>query len=140
MLDLPTGYALWGLDPLPAPALVVTFNPYPLYLLDLFEREPAGVLVEPESLSEISAALDLVARGRRVGTPPTVPFDLPTPREREVLRLLARGGFCADEMALRLGVKRETVYAYLKSLREKLGVKSQHELVLVYLGLKLYQA
>ena len=133
VLDLPTGYALWGLDPLPAPALVVTFNPYPLYLLDLFEREPAGVLVEPESLSEISAALDLVARGRRVGTPPTVPFDLPTPREREVLRLLARG-LCSDAIARRLGVKRDTVYSYFQALREKLMAESQHELVLAYLG------
>ena len=134
VMDQPTGYALWGLDPLPAPALVVTFNPYPLYLLDLFERKPAGVLVEPKSLSEINAALDFVATGRRVGSPPTVPFDLPTRRERQVLRLLAQG-FCSDEIARRLRVKRETVYTYFQALREKLMAESQHELVLRYLGI-----
>lgn len=133
VVDQPTGYALWGLDPLPAPALVVTFNPYPLYLLDLFERKPAGVLVEPKSLSEIGTALDLVATGRRVGTPPTALFDLPTRRERQVLRLLARG-LCSDAIARRLGVKRDTVYSYYQALREKLGAESQHELVLTYLG------
>ncbi|GEM89983.1 helix-turn-helix transcriptional regulator [Oceanithermus desulfurans] len=134
VVDLPTGYTLWGLDPLPAPALAVTFNPHPLYLLDLFERRPAGVLVEPKSLSEINTALDLVAAGRRVGSPPTVPFDLPTRRERQVLRLLAQG-FCSDAIARRLGVKRDTVYSYYQALREKLGAGSQHELALTYLGL-----
>jgi len=134
VIDQPTGYALWGLDPLPAPALVVTFNPYPLYLLDLFELRPAGVLVKPKSLSEIRAALDLVARGQRVGSPPTVSFDLPTRRERQVLRLLAQG-LCSPEIAGRLGIKRDTVYTYLQALREKLGAESQHELVLTYLGL-----
>ncbi len=134
VVDQPTGYALWGLDPLPAPALVVTFNPYPLYLLDLFERKPKGLLVEPKSLSEISTALDLVAMGRRVGTPPTVPFDLPTRRERQVLRLLAQG-LCSDAIARRLGVKRDTVYTYYQALREKLLAESQHELALRYIGL-----
>ncbi|WP_456413329.1 response regulator transcription factor [Oceanithermus profundus] len=134
VLDQPAGFALWGLDPLPAPALVVTFNPYPLYLLDLFERRPAGLLVTPGSLAEIDAALDLVAAGRPVGSPPTLPFDLPTTRERQVLRLLARG-LCSDAIARRLGVKRDTVYSYYQALREKLGAESQHELVLTYLGL-----
>ncbi len=134
VVDQPTGYALWGLDPLPAPALVVTFNPYPLYLLDLFERKPAGLLAMPRSLAEINAALDLVATGQRVGTPPTVPFDLPTHRERQVLHLLAQG-LCSDEIARRLGVKRDTVYSYYQALREKLLAESQHELVLSYLGM-----
>ncbi len=134
IVDQPTGLALWGLDPLPAPALVVTFNPFPLYLLDLFERKPAGVLVMPKALGEIIAALDFVASGRRIGSPPTVPFDLPTRRERQVLRLLAQG-FCSDEIARRLGVKRDTVYTYYQTLREKLEAESQHELVLAYLGL-----
>lgn len=132
VVDQPVGFALWGLDPLPRPALVLTFNRHPLYLLDLFERRPAGVLIEPNSLGEISAALDFVAAGRRVGSPPTVPFDLPTRRERQVLRLLAQG-HCPDDIARALGVKRDTVYNYLQNLREKLNVRSQHELVLNYL-------
>ncbi|WP_457638053.1 response regulator transcription factor [Oceanithermus sp.] len=133
IVDQPIGFALWGLDPLPAPALVITFNPFPLYLLDLFERKPAGVLVMPKSLGEIRTALDFVAAGRRVGSPPAVPFDLPTRRERQVLRLLAQG-LCSGEIARRLGVKRDTVYTYYQALREKLNVRSQHKLVLDYLG------
>ncbi len=136
VVDQPTGFALWGLDPLPAPALVVTFNPYPLYLLDLFERKPAGVLITPRSLSEIHAALDLVAMGQRVGSPPIVPFDLPTRRERQVLRLLAQG-LCSDAIARRLEIKRDTIYTYFQALREKLLAESQHELVLRYLGMAL---
>ncbi|GEM_PF-2586988 len=132
IVDLPSGYALWGLEPPPAPALVLTFNRHPLYLLDLFERRPAGVLPAPHSLDALSEALQLVARGHRVGSPPTLPFDAPTPRERQVLRLLAQG-YCADAIAEALGVKRDTVYTYLQNLREKLGAASQHELVLAYL-------
>ncbi len=132
VVDLPTGFALWGLEPLPSPALVLTFNRHPLYLLDLFERRPAGVLLAPDALDALSEALQLVARGHRVGSPPTLPFDAPTPRERQVLRLLAQG-YCADAIAQALGVKRDTVYTYLQNLREKLGAESQHELVLAYL-------
>jgi len=132
VIDLPTGFALWGMEPLPPPALVLTFNRHPLYLLDLFERRPAGVLLAPDALDALSEALQLVARGHRVGTPPTLPFDAPTPRERQVLRLLAQG-HCTDAIAEALGVKRNTVYTYLQNLRERLGVESQHELVLNYL-------
>ena len=133
VVDQPAGFALWGLDPLPRPALVLTFNRHPLYLLDLFERKPAGVLVLPGSLGESKNALDLVAAGQRVGSLPTLPFDPPTPRERQVLRLLAQG-LCIDEIAHHLGVKRDTVYTYLQNLREKLNARSQHQLVLDYLG------
>ncbi|XOB98550.1 helix-turn-helix transcriptional regulator [Deinococcota bacterium DY0809b] len=132
VVDQPVGFALWGLDPLPRPALVLTFNRHPLYLLDLFERRPAGVLLAPDALDALSEALKLVAWGHRVGTPPTLPFDAPTPRERQVLRLLAQG-HCADAIAQALGVKRDTVYTYLQNLREKLGAESQHELALNYL-------
>ena len=134
VIDQPTGYALWGLDPLPAPALVITFNPYPLYLLDLFGRRPQGVLVSPKSLAEVRSALEIVAQRRRIGRPPTLALDAPTARERQVLRLLAQG-LCSHEIAERLEVKRDTVYTYLQALREKLGAESQHELVLTYLGL-----
>jgi len=132
IVDQPAGFALWGLDPLPRPALVLTFNRHPLYLLDLFERRPAGVLLAPGSLGTLGEALDLVARGHRVGALPTLPFDLPTSRERQVLRLLAQG-LCSEEIARRLGVKRDTVYTYLQNLREKLNARSQHQLVLDYL-------
>ncbi len=74
----------------------------------------------------------LVSGLARAGTPPTLPFDAPTPRERQVLRLLAQG-HCPDAIAQALGVKRDTVYTYLQNLREKLGAESQHELVLAYL-------
>jgi len=134
VVDQPTGYALWDLEPLPRPALIVTFNAYPLYLLDLYERSPEGLLVSPDSSKTVRAATDLIARGQRVGSPPEPGCDLPTRRERQVLRQLARGR-CAGEIARSLGVKRETVYTYLQNLREKLGVDSQHELALTYLGM-----
>jgi DNA-binding NarL/FixJ family response regulator len=133
VVDQPTGFALWGLDPLPNPALVVTFNEHPLYLLDLFARRAQGVLVAPKSLTEVRSALEMAARGRRIGRPPTLAFDAPSARERQVLRLLAQG-LCSREIAEHLGVKRDTVYTYLQALREKLGADSQHELALTYLG------
>jgi DNA-binding NarL/FixJ family response regulator len=73
------------------------------FVLDAFAGDlPAGAAVDPE-LEQI------------------------TPREREVLRLLARG-YTYKEIARRLEVSIKTVETHVSSVLRKLQLSSRHEL------------
>jgi DNA-binding NarL/FixJ family response regulator len=54
-------------------------------------------------------------------------LDQLTPREREVLRHLARG-YMYKEIALRLGISVKTVEAHVSAVLRKLQLSSRHEL------------
>jgi DNA-binding NarL/FixJ family response regulator len=54
-------------------------------------------------------------------------LDQLTPREREVLRLIARG-YLYKEIALRLGISPKTVEAHVSSVLRKLQLSNRHEL------------
>lgn len=56
------------------------------------------------------------------------PVDELTPREHEVLRLLA-GGMASRQLAAHLGISRTTVRNHIRSILAKLGVHSQAEAV-----------
>jgi DNA-binding NarL/FixJ family response regulator len=66
------------------------------------------------------------------GTPPAEPsgeaeLDQLTPREREVLQLIARG-YMYKEIALRLSISAKTVEAHVSAVLRKLQLSSRHEL------------
>jgi DNA-binding NarL/FixJ family response regulator len=65
------------------------------------------------------------------GAPPAAAedadVDVLTPREREVLRHIARG-YMYKEIALRLGISAKTVEAHVSSVLRKLQLSSRHEL------------
>jgi DNA-binding NarL/FixJ family response regulator len=54
-------------------------------------------------------------------------LDQLTPREREVLRLIARG-YLYKEIALRLAISAKTVEAHVSSVLRKLQLSNRHEL------------
>jgi DNA-binding NarL/FixJ family response regulator len=54
-------------------------------------------------------------------------LDQLTPREREVLRHIARG-YMYKEIALRLGISTKTVEAHVSAVLRKLQLSSRHEL------------
>jgi DNA-binding NarL/FixJ family response regulator len=56
-----------------------------------------------------------------------------TPREREILDLLAAGDLC-KEIAEKLGLSLRTVHTHLKNIYEKLHVRSRTQAVMKYLG------
>ena len=58
---------------------------------------------------------------------PETELDALTPREREVLQLLARG-YMYKEFALRLEISPKTVEAHVSSVLRKLQLSSRHEL------------
>jgi DNA-binding NarL/FixJ family response regulator len=73
------------------------------FVLDAFAGDvPAGTAIDPE-------------------------LDLLTPREREVLRLLARG-YTYKEIARRLEVSIKTIETHVSSVLRKLQLSSRHEL------------
>jgi RNA polymerase sigma factor (sigma-70 family) len=72
------------------------------FALDAFQGEISAAEIEPE-------------------------LDQLTPREREVLRLIARG-YPYKEIALRLGISPKTVEAHVSAVLRKLQLSSRHEL------------
>jgi DNA-binding NarL/FixJ family response regulator len=54
-------------------------------------------------------------------------LDRPTPREREVLRLIARG-YLYKEIAVRLSISPKTVEAHVGAVLRKLQLSTRHEL------------
>jgi DNA-binding NarL/FixJ family response regulator len=71
--------------------------------------------------------LDAFAGDVRPGTALDPELDLLTPREREVLRLIARG-YTYKEIARRLVVSVKTVETHVSSVLRKLQLSSRHEL------------
>ena len=59
--------------------------------------------------------------------PPDAELDQLTPREREVLRHIARG-YMYKEIALRLGISVKTVEAHVSAVLRKLQLSSRHQL------------
>ncbi|MEA2248557.1 MAG: hypothetical protein QOH46_3086, partial [Solirubrobacteraceae bacterium] len=74
--------------------------------------------------------LDAFAGGAPVPAPGVADddaLDHLTPREREVLRHLARG-YLYKEIALRLGISAKTVEAHVSAVLRKLQLSNRHEL------------
>jgi len=69
--------------------------------------------------------LDAFAAGERVGG--DVELDVLTPREREVLQLIARG-YRYKEIAARLHLSVKTVESHVSNVLRKLQLSSRHEL------------
>ena len=82
------------------------------FVLDAFAGGDAGGVAGGRDVTSAAAQADL---------------DTLTPREREVLRLLARG-YLYKEIALRLGISAKTVEAHVSAVLRKLQLSNRHEL------------
>jgi len=137
VLDAPWGFALWGFAELPRPALVVTGCPSPHYLRDLLALAPEGILATSAGPEDVLEGLLEVAGGRRFHRLPPLGPEALTVREREVLRRVALG--LGDEAIARaLGLSRRTVYNWVSSLGEKLGLENRAQIALYYFGMLPY--
>jgi len=83
------------------------------FVLDAFAGAPAGAA--------------LAGGAGDHGTSDDPALDHLTPREREVLRHLARG-YLYKEIALRLGISTKTVEAHVSAVLRKLQLSNRHEL------------
>jgi DNA-binding NarL/FixJ family response regulator len=92
-------------------------------LADAVERVAAGDAVFSPRLAGF--VLDAFRDGARVGG--DAELDVLTPREREVLQLIARG-YRYKEIAARLHLSIKTVESHVSSVLRKLQLSSRHEL------------
>ncbi len=110
---------------------------------DAFRSGVAGFVVKRSAAGELRRALAEALEGGRFLTPiiadgdidalrlqraESSPFDLLTPREREVLQLLAEG-FAMKEVGARLGITPRTVAFHKYQMIEKLGLRTSADLV-----------
>lgn len=92
-------------------------------LIDAIERVRAGDAVFSPRL----AGFVLDAFGSDLGAVTDPELDQLTPREREVLRLIARG-YTYKELARRLSISPKTVETHVSAVLRKLQLSSRHEL------------
>jgi DNA-binding NarL/FixJ family response regulator len=93
-------------------------------LIEAIERVRQGDAVFSPKLAGF--VLDAFAGSSAAG-PDDPELDLLTPREQEVLRLIARG-YLYKEIARRLGISVKTVEAHVSAVLRKLQLSTRHEL------------
>ncbi len=120
VLDLPEGATLPG-DLPPVPLLVLTDDS-----ILAADQAIAGVLPRDASARRVQAAVTAVAEGLHVRMPMTRAPSLLTPREAEILALIAEG-MSNKVIARRLGISAHTVKYHLEAVFAKLAVNSRAE-------------
>lgn len=132
---LPDGSGLDLIQRSAPPAFVVLSSwDRPLYVRSAIERGASGFLLKTAPTAEVAAAIRAAADGgttfRAHHLQALTTAAAPTPREIEVVRLLA-SGLSNDEIATRLSVSPKTVEAYLTRLFERWDVTTRTELALL---------
>ena len=95
-------------------------------LVDVFERALAGELVLPAD--DLSQLVDRITSPSQTDGSGARAVGRLTPREREILRMLAAGSSTAD-LAEAFGISPLTVQSHVKNILSKLGVHSKVEAV-----------
>jgi len=121
--------------------LILSVHESPQYVEDAMRSGAAGYVVKTAELTELVQAIDTVLAGRTYVSPAIAehlvtaleaseppPHSLLTPREREVLLLVANGA-SSKEIAARLGVSPRTVESHRARIMQKLGIHKAPELV-----------
>jgi DNA-binding NarL/FixJ family response regulator len=125
--------------------LILSIHAEPSCVRAAFEAGACGYLTKTSAPEEIEHAVREVLADRfyvspavaraavagtsNLGSPPQVAGDALTPRETDILRLVAEG-LGNKQIARRLGVAVTTVRTHLSSVYEKLRVESRVELAL----------
>ncbi|WP_431276537.1 response regulator [Variovorax ureilyticus] len=108
----------------------------PEYVQQALQAGARGYVLKDAPASEIVAAIDAVTAGGTFLSPAVskrlfrnqAPRPLLTPRESEILSALGRGA-SSKEIALELGLSVRTVEAHRQSIKRRLGIEGQAELI-----------
>ena len=115
------------------------------YVREAFRAGASGYLLKRYAVSELEHAISVVLRGRRYITPllstvglesmfsdsladPTAQLGDLTPRQREVLQLVAEG-HTAKEIAITLAISVKTVEFHKARMMERLGLRTTSDLI-----------
>ena len=114
--------------------LALSVSDAPADVIDLVHAGASGYVTKTIEPAELAGAVGRVAAGDAVFSPSLAGFvlddpelDSLTPREREVLRLIARG-YLYKEVALELGISPKTVEHHVSSVLHKLQLSNRHQL------------
>jgi len=128
------------------PVLVVSMHADEVYVHRALVAGASGYLLKTASREELEIALGEVCRGEKYLTPAisrtlvdalakrppggedSLPIELLTLRQREVLRLVAEGN-STKQIAARLGLSSKTVEAHRGAIMERLGIRDLAGLV-----------
>jgi DNA-binding NarL/FixJ family response regulator len=130
-----------GLDP---KVVLLTMHEDADYAIEALHEGALGYVVKHAASSELLSALEEALHGRMFVTPrvakevfsrlsnsnqaPALGSREPTPRQRDVLRLLAKG-CSAKETARRLGVSQRTVEHHKYNMMAQMGIKTTAGLI-----------
>jgi len=119
--------------------VVLTMNDDPAFATRALENGAKGLVLKEMSDSDLPAAVRQASRGKRYLSPAMAAKldgdrgnaareDKLTPREREVLRLIALG-HTSVEIAAKLGLSPRTIETHRARIHRKLGLDTRAELV-----------
>jgi len=117
------------------------------FIVEAFRAGVVGYMIKSSAFKELLYALKEVIAGRKYISPVITdiivdnyvlqtpgqsatsasPFSVLTPRERQILQMLAEGR-SAKEIALALEINHKTVHAFRSQIKKKIGVDSLPEL------------
>jgi DNA-binding NarL/FixJ family response regulator len=114
--------------------LALSVSDAPADVIEIVHAGASGYVTKTIEPAELAAAVRRVAAGEAVFSPSLAGFLLEdaelatlTPREREVLRLIARG-YLYKEVALELEISPKTVEHHVSSVLRKLQLSNRHQL------------
>jgi DNA-binding NarL/FixJ family response regulator len=112
--------------------LALSVSDAPEDIIDLVHAGAQGYVTKTIEPGELAGAVRRVAAGEAVFSPSLAGFVLGTParltpRERDVLRLIARG-YLYKEVALELGISPRTVEHHVSAVLGKLQLTNRHQL------------
>jgi DNA-binding NarL/FixJ family response regulator len=112
--------------------LALSVSDAPEDVIDLVHAGAHGYVTKAIEPGDLAGAVRRVAAGEAVFSPSLAGFVLGTParltpRERDVLRLIARG-YLYKEAALELGISPKTVEHHVSAVLHKLQLTNRHQL------------
>jgi DNA-binding NarL/FixJ family response regulator len=132
--------------------LIFTMHSGAGFALKAFEAGAAGYVTKGSDAAELVSSIAVVARGGRAMSDdvaqeiaaerlarPSSPLDELSPRETEILRLVA-SGWSDEEVAASLHLSLKTVRNYHYQIKAKVGARTDAHLVWLAMGMGLVQA
>ncbi|WP_225771404.1 response regulator transcription factor [Inquilinus sp. Marseille-Q2685] len=139
----------WDRD---ARVLIFTMHSGAGFALKAFEAGAAGYVTKGSDAAELVSSIAVVAKGGRAMSDdvareiaaerlarPSSPLDDLSPREAEILRLVA-SGWSDEEIAASLHLSLKTVRNYHYQIKAKVGARTDAHLVWLAMGMGLVQA